>query len=79
MGQFYQWNRLAMKFSREPKIALLQISWRTESESGYVWTGKFDLNTDMCGRLDGGYRYDRTAISIKFENVTRATMARKFA
>ena len=50
MGQFYQWNRRAIKFSREPKIALLQISWRTESESGYVWTGKFDLNTDTCGR-----------------------------
>ena len=41
MGQFYQWNRPAIKFSREPKIAL-QISWRTESESGYVLTGKFD-------------------------------------
>ena len=41
MGQYYQWNRLAIKFSRESKIAL-QISWRTESESGYVWTGKFD-------------------------------------
>ena len=99
MGQFYQWNRLAIKFSREPKIALLQIDWGTESESGYVWTGKFDLNTDTCGRgnfcrirkekfadskniricLNRGYRYDRTAISIKLENVTRATMARKFA
>ena len=86
MGQFYQWNRLAIKFSREPKIALLQISWRTESESGYVWTWKF-LNPQrkICGlkniriRLDGGERYDRIAISIKFENVTRATMARKFA
>ena len=43
MGQFYQWNRLAIKFSLEPKIAL-QISWLTESESEYVWTGKFDLN-----------------------------------
>ena len=37
MGQFYQWNRLAIKFSLEPKIAL-QISWLTESESEYVWT-----------------------------------------
>ena len=53
MGQFSQWNIywriLAIKFLQEPKIAL-PISWRTESESGYVWTGKFDLNTDTCGR-----------------------------
>ena len=39
--QFCQWNsywrRLAIKFSHEPKIAV-QISWRTESESQYVWT-----------------------------------------
>ena len=39
--QFCQWNsywrRLAIKFSHEPKIAV-QISWRTESESKYVWT-----------------------------------------
>ena len=41
MEQFYQWNRLAIKFSLEPKIAL-QISWWTENESGYVWMGKFD-------------------------------------
>ena len=49
MGQFYQWNRLAIKFSLEPKIAL-QISWRTESESGYVWAWKF-LNPErkICG------------------------------
>ena len=39
---------MAIKFSHEPKIAL-QISWRTESEPGYVWKGKFDLNTDTCG------------------------------
>ena len=37
MGQFYRWNRLAIKSSCEPKIAL-QISWRTEGESRYVWT-----------------------------------------
>ena len=43
------WRRLAIKFSHEPKTAL-QISWLTESESGYVWTAKFDLNTDTCGR-----------------------------
>ena len=49
-----------LKFSRESKISL-QISWRTESESGYVWTWKF-LNPErkICGfkniriRLDGG-------------------------
>ena len=48
------------------------MSWRTESESGYVWTLKF-LNPQrkICGlkniriRLDGGERYDRIAISIK--------------
>ena len=36
------------KTSHEPNIALaLQISWvtSTESESGYVWPGKLDLNT----------------------------------
>ena len=43
------WRRLERKFSYEPMIAS-QISWRGESESGYVWTGKFDLNTEMCGR-----------------------------
>ena len=38
-----------LKFSRESKISL-QISWRTESESGYVWTWKF-LNPErkICG------------------------------
>ena len=41
MKQFYRWNRLAIKFSLGPKIAL-QISWWTENESGYVCTGKFD-------------------------------------
>jgi len=30
--------------ARKVRIAL-QISRRTESESGYVWTGKFDFNT----------------------------------
>ena len=36
------------KTSREPNIALaLLISWvtSTESESGYMWPGKLDLNT----------------------------------
>ena len=49
-----------LKFSRESKIAL-QISWRTESESGYVWTGKFDLNTDTCGRGNFWIRKEKFA------------------
>ena len=62
MGQFCQWHSLywrglAIKFSHEPKIAL-QISWRTESESEYVWKGKFDLNTDTCGRGKKNLRID---------------------
>ena len=51
-----------LKFSRESKIAL-QISWRTESESGYVWTGKFDLNTDTCGRANFWIRKEKFADS----------------
>ena len=37
-------KRIAGEFSDGPNIAL-KISWRTESESGNVWTGKFYLNT----------------------------------
>ena len=50
-GQFHQRIHLLKKndekTSHEPNIVLvLQISWvtSTESESGYVWPGKFDLN-----------------------------------
>ena len=43
MGQFCH-----IKFSREPRITF-QISWRAESESGYVWTSKFDLTTTCEG------------------------------
>ena len=54
-------------------------------EYGYAWTWKF-LNPEIkiCGfkntriRLNGNYRYDRIAMSIKFDNVTRAKMARNF-
>ena len=54
-------------------------------EYGYTWTWKF-LNPEIkiCGfkntriRLNGNYRYDRIAMSIKFDNVTRAKMARNF-
>ena len=39
------------------------ISWRTESESGYVWTGKFDLSTDTCGRGNFWIRKEKFADS----------------
>ena len=63
-----------------------RVDGQIRFEYGYVWTWKF-LNPQrkICGlkniriRLHGVERYDRIAISIKFENVTRATMARKFA
>jgi len=60
LKQYYYWRRLALKFSHEPKIAL-QISWRTESESGYVWTGEFELNTDTCGRGNFWIRKEKFA------------------
>ena len=50
-------NRIGDKISNQPKIAL-QISWRTESESGYEWKGKFDLKTDTCGREKKTLRID---------------------
>ena len=51
-GQFYQRIQLLKKddekTSHKPNIMLvLEISWVTsiKSEPGYVWLGKFDLNT----------------------------------
>ena len=55
-------------------------------EYGHVWTWKFFESGKKNLRIkkyphtsERGLRYDRIAMSIKFDNVTRATMARKFA
>ena len=67
MGQFCQrniyWRRLKIKFSHEPRTTF-QISWRAESESGYVWTSKFDLNT-TCGGENFWIRKEKVQVQIQ--------------
>ena len=54
---------LKIKFSHEPRITF-QISWRAKSESGYVWTSKFDLNT-TCGGENFWIRKEKVQVQIQ--------------
>ena len=67
MGQFCQqniyWRRLKIKFSHETRITF-QISWRAESESGNLWTSKFDLKT-TCGGENVWIRKEKVQVQIQ--------------